>query len=162
NRSTSTSRAAIKRCVLMSTESMHNALLFSMKPIPPMSAARLYTSVDPWRAVRHASISRRSSWRLSLVACNWYQSLSGFRSTALLPHGLGPSGVGHESIDRLGEIGPKSGGVNRLTTRGCVEGHQGARLAVDDDLEDPSHGAGHHGRLAGHGLDIHETERLVD
>ena len=28
-------------CVLISTESMHSPLLFSMKPMPPMSAARL-------------------------------------------------------------------------------------------------------------------------
>ena len=27
--------------VLMSTDSMHSALLFSMNPMPPMSAARL-------------------------------------------------------------------------------------------------------------------------
>ena len=33
--------AAMSRCVLMSTVSMQSALLFSMKPMPPMSAARL-------------------------------------------------------------------------------------------------------------------------
>ena len=41
NRSTSCSREAMRRWVFIRTLSMHRALLFSMKPIPPMSAARL-------------------------------------------------------------------------------------------------------------------------
>ena len=38
--------------VEISTESMHSALLFSMKPIPPMSAARLNTVSTPSVASR--------------------------------------------------------------------------------------------------------------
>ena len=34
-------------CVLISTDSMHSALLFSMNPMPPMSAARLKTKSIP-------------------------------------------------------------------------------------------------------------------
>ena len=34
-------------CVLVSTESMHSALCSSMKPMPPMSAARLNTIARP-------------------------------------------------------------------------------------------------------------------
>ena len=33
--------AACSMCVLISTESMHRALLFSIKPMPPILAARL-------------------------------------------------------------------------------------------------------------------------
>ena len=41
--------------VLSSTDSMHSALLFSMKPMPPMSAARLNTLPMSCAAGSHAS-----------------------------------------------------------------------------------------------------------
>ena len=42
------SRAAINRCVFINTDSMQAALLFSMNPIPPISAAKLYTASTPF------------------------------------------------------------------------------------------------------------------
>ena len=41
NRWTPASFPAIRRCVLISTEIMQAALFASMKPMPPMSQARL-------------------------------------------------------------------------------------------------------------------------
>ena len=67
--------------MLISTESMHSALLFSMKPMPPMSAATLYTSLAPSTAASQSGKRRRSSWRLSTSSKRWYQSASGFAST---------------------------------------------------------------------------------
>ena len=64
-RSTPASRAAMSRWVLMSTLSMHSALFCSMNPMPPMSAARLYT-IDASRAAdRHAGICCKSAQRFS-------------------------------------------------------------------------------------------------
>ena len=51
--------------VLVSTESMQSALLCSMKPIPPMSAASWYTSPAPAQTRRHSSRSLRSATTFS-------------------------------------------------------------------------------------------------
>ena len=66
----------------MSTESMHRALLFSMKPMPPMSAARLNTMSVPSVACVAASCSLQVEDEvLGTPSWHWYQPSNGFRST---------------------------------------------------------------------------------
>src|SRR5215469_2309045 len=67
--------------VEMSTESMHSALLFSMKPMPPMSAARLKTVSMPSHALSHTAWTWRSPWRLSTSSKRWYHSSGATMST---------------------------------------------------------------------------------
>src|SRR5581483_4496037 len=69
-------------CVLIRTESMHSALLFSMKPMPPILHARLYTSAAPSTAASQLDLRFKSSCRLSTSSNRWYHSGNGFTSTA--------------------------------------------------------------------------------
>ena len=73
--------------VLVSTVSMHSALLFSMKPMPPMSAASMKTSLAPAVLDIAASSNDRSACTFSASGCTWYHSDCGFTSTerTLLP-----------------------------------------------------------------------------
>src|SRR6266478_2185373 len=66
----------------MSTLSMQSALFSSMKPMPPISAARLYTAPHPFTAPRQSSRSSRLPCRFSMSSKRWYHSASGFLSTA--------------------------------------------------------------------------------
>ena len=68
--------------MLIRLDSMQRALLPSMKPIPPMSAARLKMYCAPAAASKHAALSRRSSRRFSTPSVTWYHSSSGLTSTA--------------------------------------------------------------------------------
>jgi hypothetical protein len=68
--------------VLMRTETMQSALCVSMKPIPPISEARLNTYDAPAAAASQASFARRSLVTFSTPSCCWYQRPSGLMSTA--------------------------------------------------------------------------------
>ena len=61
-------RAPINRWVFINTESMHNALLSSMKPIPPMSHARLYTWSHP---VSDSATSSSDTSPTTFSALSW-------------------------------------------------------------------------------------------
>ncbi len=60
--------------MLIRTLNMQRALLFSMKPMPPMSAARLKTTSTPATAFWQAALSLRSRTRFSTDCDFWYQS----------------------------------------------------------------------------------------
>src|SRR6516162_2174368 len=61
---------------------MQRALLFSMNPIPPMSAASWKTASAPFAARWQLSLSLRSATVLSTSGKTWCHSSRGFTSTA--------------------------------------------------------------------------------
>src|SRR5580658_10073522 len=69
-------------CVLASTLNMQRALLFSIKPMPPISAANWNTTSAPCAAFRQLSLSLRSRTWLSTPGEDWYHSDFGLTSTA--------------------------------------------------------------------------------
>src|ERR1700690_1090747 len=70
------------RCVLMRMDRRQSTRGDSMNPMPPMSAARLKTSLAPSATRRQFTWSDRSRQRLSTPGVTLYHSRSGFLSTA--------------------------------------------------------------------------------
>jgi len=56
---------------------MQSALLFSMNPIPPMSAAELKYNLDTFGGAEALSFSRRSSERFSNPFCHLVPLITG-------------------------------------------------------------------------------------
>ena len=96
-RPTPLSRAAMSMCVLVSTESIQSALLCSMKPMPPMSAANWNTASTPSAARRQLALSFRSSERFSTPRVVWYHSVRRFYVDS--PHNL--NAVCNEVLDQM-------------------------------------------------------------
>ncbi len=65
-------------CVLISTDIMQAALLFSMKPMPPMSAAGMYTCRAPSTPARAVLQERQvGGSQFSAASWSWYPLVPG-------------------------------------------------------------------------------------
>ncbi|MPM19878.1 hypothetical protein SDC9_66305 [bioreactor metagenome] len=79
-----------------------------------------------------------------------------------LAHRLGAGGVPHQLVELRRELGLEVLHVRGVVRLRRIVRHQQAGPAVLDDLRDAADGTGHHGRLGGHRLQIHDAQRLVD
>ena len=79
-----------------------------------------------------------------------------------LPELFGERRIASEAVHLGREIGLEGGDELRIGCPGRIVRNEQARCAVDDHLRDSTHRGGDDRGLAGHGLQVHDAQGLVD